>query len=215
MIRKTYPEFTEACSIRRETLALVADLDQHQSEFRPGPKKWSVGQVLDHLVKLDTLIVRELEVTLNQRSRGIPFVYRGAADIDTTIPWALRPVLPFFEIPFGILNSTVPQSLRRRLTGNRRLSVQAPKVIEPRFGRPISGLRQQLSATFETLEQQQDDNPGIDLNRVYYYNPIAGLSSVPGMYRFVSNHEQRHQEQMRDILAAEGFPETDDQSRAA
>lgn len=198
---KTYREFTDARDTRLETLELVAELDQRQSEWRPKPDKWSVGEVLDHLVKLDAIIVRELELAINQRRRGIPFVYRGLADIDTTIPWVFRPVLPFVEVPFTLFNAVLPQPVRRAFTGSRSVPLQAPGVIKPRFGRPIETLRQELRATFETLEQQQTDNPDINLSRLYYYNPIAGLSNVPGMYKFVSNHERRHQGQLRDLLA--------------
>ena len=66
---RSYVEFESARDVRRETLGLVEGLDQAQSEWRRASDKWSVGQVLDHLVKLDQLIVRELEVAINQRRR--------------------------------------------------------------------------------------------------------------------------------------------------
>ena len=203
---RSYAQFEEARKIRHETQKLVEKLDQEQSEFRPDSDTWSVGQVLDHLIKLDALIVRELEVAINQRRRGLPFIYRGVADIDTTVPWVLRPLLPFFEIPFGVFNVVVPLSVRNYLTGNRSIPLQAPGVIRPRSGRSIDDLREELGETFDHLEQQQKDDPDIDLGAVYYYNPITGLNSVAGLYKFVSNHEQRHQKQLRDILGDESFP---------
>ncbi|MEM7357144.1 MAG: DinB family protein [Acidobacteriota bacterium] len=214
-MNRKYMEFESARAVRRQTLSRVQDLDQKQADYRPGRGKWSVGEVLDHLVKLDDLIVRELGVAIERRRLGLPFVYRGIADIDTTLPWVLKPVLPFFEVPFSIFNTAVPQPVRRALTGNRRIPVQAPKIIEPRFGRPIETLRRELDSTFSALEQQQAENPRIDLNRVYYYNPITGLASVAGLYRFVSNHEQRHQKQLHDILQDGSFPTTESDSRAA
>ncbi len=197
---RTYEQFDEAREVRQETLDLVEDFSQTQSDFRPDADTWSVGQVLDHLLKLDALIVRELEVAINQRRRGLPFIYRGVADIDTTIPWVLRPVLPFVEVPFGVFNAVVPLPVRNAFTGNRSIPLQAPAVIRPRSGRRIDDLRKELGETFDLLEQQQRDDPDIDLDKVYYYNPITGLSSVAGLYKFVSNHERRHQEQLRDIL---------------
>ena len=203
---RTYSQFDDAREIRRETLGMVEGLDQTQSEFRPNADKWSVGELLDHLIKLDGLIVRELEVAINQRRRGLPFVYRGVADIDTTVPWVLRPVLPFLEVPFGVFNAVVPLPVRNAFTGNRDIPLQAPGVIRPRFRRPIEALRGELAETFDLLEQQQEDDPDIDLDRVYYYNPITGLNSVAGLYKFVSNHEQRHQKQLREILGEASFP---------
>ena len=115
-------------------------------------------------------------------------------------------MLPFFEIPFGVGNALIPGSVRRFLTGNRRLSAQAPKMLEPRYGRPIEDLRRELKANFETFDEQLQENRGIDLNRVFYYNAAVGLSSVPGMYKFLSSHESRHQQQLREVLDAAAFP---------
>ena len=75
-----------------------------------------------------------------------------------------------------------------------------------RFGRPIDTLRSELDETFDELEQQQNDDPDINLDSVYYYNPITGLNSVAGLYKFVSNHEERHQKQLREILDDASFP---------
>lgn len=203
---RRYPEFKQALATRQRTLEAVESLSQKQSDFRPAPGKWSVGEVLDHLLRTDALIVRELEVVFRRRRLGLPFVYRGLADVDTTLPAALRPVLPFFEVPFGFANALVPPPVRRFLTGNRRLPVQAPAVLRPRTGRPIDDLRRELASTFVTLRRQQDEHPGVDLDRVFYYNPIVGLGSVPGIYRFVANHERRHQLQIREVLDGTAFP---------
>ena len=203
---RTYEEFEDARATRHETLSLVEKLDQEQSEYQPGTDKWSVGEVLDHLLHVDAVIVREVGVALDQRRRGLPFVYRGLADVDSNVPWVLRPVLPFFEVPFGLFNALVPPRLRRFLIRDRRLPGQAPRILEPRFGRPITTLREELRGTFETFEEQQQDHPDFNLDYLFYYNSIMGLQSVPGMYRFAANHEERHQEQLREILDDEGFP---------
>ena len=203
---RTYDEFEEFRSVRRGTLALVENLDQRQSEAQAEEGLWSVGQVLDHLVKLDVLIVRELDVALGQKQRGLPFVYRGIADIDSTIPWVLRPVLPFFEVPFSFFNVVVPAGARRAITGNRSLPLQAPGSLKPRPGRSLETLRTELESALETFEEQQRDHPTVDLRKLYYYNPITGLGSIPSLYRFVSNHEKRHQAQLHDILDHPGFP---------
>lgn len=205
---RTYEEFEEARKTRQETLSLVEKLDQEQSEHRPGAEKWSVGEVLDHLLHVDAVIVREIGVALDQRERGLPFVYRGLADVDSNVPWVLRPILPFLEVPFGLFNVLVPPRLRRSLIRDRRrLPGKAPRVLEPRFGRPIESLREELLETFATLEEQQKDHPDFDLDHLYYYNSIMGLQNVPGIYKFAASHEKRHQEQLREILEDERFPQ--------
>ncbi len=203
---RPHKEFTSAEAVRHRTLDMVAELSQEQADFRAAPNKWSAGEVLDHLVKTDTVIARELEVVFNQRRRGLPFVYRSVADVDTSVPFILRPVLPFFEIPFGIANSLVPPALRRSFTGNRNLPVQAPGLLRPRAGRQIDNLRRELKATYETFRRQQEDHPTFNLDRIFYYNLIIGFSSVPGMYKFIASHEQRHQKQLQEALDAGARP---------
>ncbi len=206
-INRSYKDFKSAEAVRAVTLEMVAGLSQEQADLQPDPNKWSAGQVLDHLVKTDTVIARELEVVFNQRRRGLPFTYRSVADVDTSVPFIFKPVLPFFEIPFGIANSLVPPAVRRSFTSNRRLPVQAPGLLRPRVGRNIDDLRRELKATYETFRRQQEEHPSFNLDRIYYYNLIIGFSSVPGMYKFISTHEQRHQKQLRETLDASAMPQ--------
>lgn len=203
---KTYRKFEDARETRRETLSLVEGLTQVQSEFRPEPDQWSVGELLDHLLKADAVVHREIEVAIAQRERGMPFVYRGLADVDPSLPWILQPVLPFFEVPLGVTSSLVPPPLKRWLAGDRRLRARAPKLLEPRFGRPIDTLRRELADAYDDFEKQQEEHSEIDLSYLYYFNSVVGLRSLPGLYAFISGHEKRHQDQLREILDAESFP---------
>jgi uncharacterized damage-inducible protein DinB len=50
-------------STRAETLRLCAGVTQEQSEFMPAPEKWSVGEVLDHLLLAEKLY-RDIFATL-------------------------------------------------------------------------------------------------------------------------------------------------------
>ena len=65
-------------------------------------------------------------------------------------------------------------------------------------------LRRELSGMLEFVERTYAENPGVRFEALRYYNPILGLTHVPGMLAFSASHESRHQEQMREILA--GLP---------
>lgn len=203
----TCQQFEEARRIRFDTLESVEHLCQEGADACPRPGAWSAGEVLDHLIKVDRLIIRELDVTFQQRRRGIPFTYRSVADVDTSIPWMARPLLPFFEIPFSFFNAVIPLSVRNALTGNRRLRVQAPAVLRPRRGRPLAELRRELEGAFDHMACQQLEEAHCDVQRTYYYNAFTGLNSIAELYRFISNHERRHQQQLSDILRAQPAPQ--------
>ena len=46
---------------RRKTLELAGSLTQEQMDFSPGRGKWSVGEVLDHLIQVDRVFRQELD----------------------------------------------------------------------------------------------------------------------------------------------------------
>lgn len=203
---RRYSQFKNARKVRRATLRLVADVTQVQSEQRPAAGKWSVGEVLDHLLKLDDLVVRELEVALKPRPMGLPFVYRGITDLDAGVPSLLRPMLPLMELPFDFMNVCLPQAIRLRLFRNRNVPLFSPGPIRPRYGQKIETLRKRLGETYDKLAEKQAKRPSLDLDHLYYYNPIAGLASVAGMYDFISGHEERHQDQLRDLRRQLALP---------
>jgi hypothetical protein len=58
------------------------------------------------------------------------------------------------------------------------------------------------------LDRCCDEHPRVDWARLRYYNPLTGFTNIPGILSFICSHERRHQEQIRDVLAAKGFPES-------
>ena len=57
-------------STRRHTLELVAGFSQSRIDHRPGPGKWSLGQVLDHLIRIDELFRDEIAELVKRAGAG-------------------------------------------------------------------------------------------------------------------------------------------------
>src|SRR5690349_33133 len=59
-------------SARQETLRLGASLDQAQSEYSPGPGKWSAGEVLHHLLLAETYYKKIFDQLVELQRAGKP-----------------------------------------------------------------------------------------------------------------------------------------------
>lgn len=194
-------------STRRETLRLVEGLSQAQVDFSPGPAKWSVGEILDHLIRVDLLFRDEYEELVRQgRNSGCAFRFRGLSETGLTLPLVPDALLPLFDLPAAVMGVVIPRPVRQIVLGNRSVPAQAPPPIQPRKGRAADDLRRDLRAAVERLEALLGENRNLRLDRLYYYNPLIGLTDLPGMTAFTASHESRHQEQLREILAQPGFP---------
>jgi hypothetical protein len=101
----------------------------------------------------------------------------------------------------------VPPAIRELMATFRWLPAQNPKVAEPAPGKPIGGLRNDLRASIDATAQLLKDNPSIDFRRLRYQHPLLGDNNVAQLIRIVSFHEQRHHEQIRDILKSRTFPQ--------
>ncbi len=188
---------------RRRTLELVADLSQEQVDYRPGRGKWSLGEVMDHLVRTDRMFHEEIAELVRQRRAGRKtWLFRGFGHYGVRIPFVPRPFQPLAEMPLNFANLFLPTPVRSMMTRPRWVPTKAPSVIQPRQGRPADELRAELAGMLTFVERTWAENPGVRFEELRYYNPLLGLTHVPGMLAFSANHEARHQEQIRDILAA-------------
>lgn len=189
---------------RGDTLGLVEDLSQAQLDASPEAGRWSIGEVLDHLVRSDEMFLKEIRTLADRQRRGrAPLVYRGLGNgggLFGSLPWPLR--LPV-EGTVACWNLVIPAVLRRWAIGQRQLRAQAPKVLRPRARRSREALFADLRASLEELEglENADD---IDLSIGLYYSPILGFNTVPGLIRLAAQHERRHQGQI--LEAREALP---------
>ena len=192
---------------RAETLRLGAGVTQMQSEFTPARGKWSVGEVLDHLLLAEDyyrrMIARLVEL---DKSGARPVISSSFADVNTSIAYIPKSLLPMLEIPFTVLNMFVPTPVREAMTQLRFLPAQNPDMAKPQHGKPLKELRDALAASYEQTAAVFQSNPGLNYRGMRYRHPLLGDNNVLQVLRIVALHERRHHSQIKEILRARQFP---------
>ena len=192
-------------STRAETLRLCSAITQAQSEFAP-PGKWSAGEVLHHLLLAENLYRGNFAQLIElQKSGQRPILRRSFADLNTSIAYIPKPILPMLEIPFTVMNMFVPSVVRETMMQFRLVPAQNPDVITPKKGQPVNDLQVALQASYDEMAALFNANPNLDYRGMTYQHPIMGSNNALQMMRIVALHERRHQSQIRDLLRLPQF----------
>jgi hypothetical protein len=192
-------------STRAGTLRLCSAITQAQSEFAP-PGKWSAGEVLHHLLLAENLYRGNFAQLIElQKSGQRPILRRSFADLNTSIAYIPKPILPMLEIPFTVMNMFVPSVVRETMMQFRLVPAQNPDVITPKKGQPVNDLRAALQASYDEMAALFNANPHLDYRGMTYQHPIMGSNNALQMMRIVALHERRHQSQIRDLLRLPQF----------
>lgn len=188
------------------TLTMVEGINQTQLSYATSRNHWSIGEILDHMLLGERInrgqITKLIEIS---RSGRRPELNLTLSDLNISIAGVPRSVLPLFEAPMTLMNRFVPDELRNYLTRNRLIPFRNPDPATPRRGRPASELRSDLIASLGETERLFQDNPDIDYGEMRVRHPLLGTYDVPGLIRFMSAHEERHQSQIESVLRSPGF----------
>jgi uncharacterized damage-inducible protein DinB len=192
---------------RAETLRLCAAMTQAQSDYSPGVGKWSAGEVLDHLLLAEKLY-RNIYARLIQMQKAgqRPLIRIGFEEVNTSIAFIPKAMLPMLEIPFTMMNLFVPTRVREAIISFRFLPAQNPDVAVPQKGKPIQELRGALAASYQETASLFEANPELDYRHMRYTHPLMGDNTVLESVRVVALHERRHQAQIDEILRSRQFP---------
>ena len=200
--------FSPPLEARSRTLAKVTDLSQAQMDFTPGRGRWSVGEVLDHLIQVDRVFgeeIHELQRRWTER-RGTVRLIRSLSQSGVSLPLVPDELLPFFDLPAAMAGVFFPRPVREAVFRSRAVPAKAPRRIEPRRGRPAAELLADLNRFSDDLKHLERDHPDVEWDRLKYYNPLTGYTDVPGILSFIASHEKRHQGQLDDLLSEPRFP---------
>jgi len=170
-------------SLREHARRTASGLSQWQLDWQPGPRSWSVGQCLEHLV-----IAHE---------RYVPTVPRVLAEAKaaghpaTDQPWGTT----FFGR--FILKSVTPGS-RSVPTGKAFMpaSRARPQVLDAFVG------------TLDDLERWLCDADGLDLTKIKISSPMLRLIryNLGEGFAIVVAHAERHLQQADRVKQRAGFP---------
>jgi hypothetical protein len=200
-------ELAGFAAARARTLALVAgvpqaELDRAQPSWT-GRRRWSPGEVLDHLILSEGFYRGELATLIRLARSGRPAeLSRSFADLDISVLFIPRAVLSLFALPLTLATLAMPGPLQDFATRSRLVPAQNPTATAPRWGRPAEELRAELAASLAATEALLAAHADLDFTRMVYQHPLLGRKNVPEMLRFLALHEQRHHDQLAAALAA-------------
>jgi DinB superfamily len=190
---------------RARTLAMVEGLTQTQLDYTPAPNRWSIGEVLDHMLLGERLNREQIARLIQLKREGRrPELILTFSDLNISVVGVPRFLLPLFETPLTIMNMFVPDSLRNFLTRTRLIPFRNPDPATPQRGRLAAELRGDLVASLQETERLFQSNPDLDYEEMVVQHPLLGRYDVPGLLRFMSAHEERHQSQITGIQTTSG-----------
>jgi hypothetical protein len=192
---------------RERTLAMVKGLTQEQFDFVPAPDRWSIGEVLDHMLLAERLNRQQIETLIELKRKGRkPELNLSFSDLNISVARVPQTLLSLLEGPLTLMNMFVPNSLRNYLTRNRLIPFRNPDAASPRRGRPSNELCSDLIASLQETERLFQSNPQFDYEEMIVQHPLLGRYDVPGLLRFMSAHEERHQSQIASTQTASSSP---------
>ena len=161
-------------------LDAVGSLTQAQSEWRPAPDRWSVGEVLHHLAISNrgfSVVVRKL-------------IQRGRREALNAGPASRR---------------SWPR-LRSIADAGVSGPIKNPEFATPSAGLPIDELRRNLEASHAAVEEQIPALEGLDLEALRMPHPLGFELNLYQWADIAGAHERRHLAQILATMSAPGFP---------
>jgi hypothetical protein len=173
--------------IRRETEALTGGIPDARFNWVPGPGRWSVSQVVNHLnVAGRDYLERIAPLLADARARGV----RDRGDYKPS--WV-----------GGLMVRSMEPPPRRRFKVPK---IWAPAEAGPALDRAAELRR--LDALHDAIEAQIRAAGGLDLRRIRIASPVSPLirMNVGDALNLVLTHERRHLYQLRRITEEAGYP---------
>ena len=203
----TFEQLAAFAETRRRTMAWAASLRQDQMDWRPASGKWSVGEVLDHVLLAESAYREEIGRLVALKRAGQE-AYRKNTFSDVNVRPAFLPeaVMPFLAAPLTVVNQVVPEALRDTITRIPVMPARNPTMAQPRRGRPADALRAELATGLQDTEQMLGGNADLVFDELVTEHPLMGRNTPRGVLRFLTYHEQRHQGQIGALIGDRQFP---------
>lgn len=195
------------CATRTRTLSLCAPLSQAQFDYRPTDDRWSIGEIVDHVRRAEEFNRNDIRRLIELQASGRESVVRQTLDVVNISVFSIpKPIFALFEAPLTFFGRFVPPEARNALTLTRWITLQNPDNITPTAGRSKDQLRAELTASFRTTADLLGSHPDLDFSKMIFVQPLLGPMNVPELIHWMALHEQRHQQQMCEVLVGDSFP---------
>jgi hypothetical protein len=192
---------------REGTLSLIQHVSQAQADFKPAQDKWSIGQNVEHLLMTEDLYRTQIQnlIALARSGNGtnIDLTFR---DINTSVAYIPREVIPLLSAPLKVFNLFVPQAVREVMFRIPFIPAIAPTVSTPDTCRPITDLRLQCTSSNAATEAVLRGTLPPNLDKMTITHPILGTNNIAQIFRIIAAHEERHHTQMRSVIQNPRFP---------
>jgi uncharacterized damage-inducible protein DinB len=158
---------------RSELGKAVEDVPQTRREERPASDRWSVAEVLEHLVIIEGRVVKMISSRIAAaRAEGL------GPEMETS------PVL---------------DSINRALIIDRSRRVTAPEMVQPQAAGDAASGWAALQQSRSNLRDAVLAGDSLALGEVTQQHPVLGLINLYQWLLFVGAHEARHTAQVREI----------------
>ena len=155
--------------------AAVTAIPPEMQRQRPSPDRWSVAEVLEHLVLVERLFGGRIIKTLDAARAGL------ASEANGRVPLA----------------DTIEQRMADRV--NKR---QAPEPARPTGAVDVAAGWAALENDLASLREALNSCDGLALSQVTLDHAFFGTMTVYQWVELMAAHEGRHTEQIREIAAA-------------
>ena len=174
-----HPRLTELFAyMDAERRALREALDgvaEHERNARPAADRWSVRDIVEHLLIVERRVVGVLATAIAQaKDAGLE------AERD---------------------DSSVLSAAERAAYIDRSRRISAPPRIHPTGGDDVEVLWRSLEEARASLKAAALTGDGLALGAVTQPHPVFGPLSVYQWLAFMAGHEARHAAQMREVVA--------------
>jgi hypothetical protein len=161
---------------RAGVLRATKGLSPAQWNFKPGPDRWSVAEVMEHIAAAED------------------YIFESVADKVMKAPAG----------PAGEDTSAV-DSLVLKAIPDRTVKAQAPEPLRPtnRFGSPQASLKHFLASRKKTIAFAKSEK---DLRAHAIDSPLGKKLDAYEWILFIAAHSERHTKQILEVKADPNFP---------
>lgn len=169
----------------REAVSMFGTLSSAQLNWKPSAEKWSVGQVIEHLIAMNA-----------------PFsiIFDGVAN--GTYRPSLAARLPLWGKFIGkfLIKSVAPEA-------PQKVKTSAP--FEPKSSAVSINILSEFSRNHRELADSIRRLRSVDVQKTMITSPVSpiGAYSIADAFQIITLHEQRHFAQARRVMAMDGFPQ--------
>jgi uncharacterized damage-inducible protein DinB len=179
----------------------VENLSQEQTDYSPGTGRWSVGELVDHLLLAEKSVRDAMATLIELRRAGRQALLRRSfADANVSLWFIPKVLLPLLESPLTMLNLLVPRAAREFMLRHPLVPAQNADNTTPDRGRHVAELREDLLASIRATEALLESDRDLDYCNMAVAHPLLGTNNVPQLVRMLALHEQRHHAQVSAIL---------------